>query len=533
METRTGAFFPIIPFNFAATELHSLLIDGDPLSNVLTKSSALKIEPSKLLNILWQVKKFNVITRWEFKEPGSIYGAIATYNPSKEGEHIEYDVYVTDPAFDTSDPPIPTNDWINEPIGFGIGNVKLTETPYPEDRNLARQQIRDSYGNVDQVGTVYSSSEYPIERSNLIAQFNLSFQNWTDKVTALLAGLSTKPDEIYGSYKTDLQRQLEAIPNIKAANKYDLLDFPLEQFDEEYSQNSEDPYFYALIATNAKNQAQYIKDWVDREADLEMFELSGGFKKKYDFKRWHMVKKYGDKCHRVQNAVNSRVVGLPNGFYFDVAEGKLFASANLAPNPVFNLGWKYRFEETYTAFFNGSGDDPVPITRLAYKELNFSAMSYTDSENQIGLDVDRLYPNQTFVYGAGSVMGGEYHQDVEPYTLDYEVKYGSFFNEDGDAIQNPNPPESFNTPEANKDSFVYSGPYFVGPDDSIAREFFSDFGQLARSFLEAENGPIGKFRIESFNETLIDEVPIYGPQAIYQDLTIILRVAERYDNELE
>jgi hypothetical protein len=535
MKLKTGAFTPVIPPFWAARKLHDVVF-ADVLTGINPAACNLPdLDITVALNLFWQVKTYEVKTEWTFKDPPTIEDATPTYFPSKSGTVTKTGIplinprNVQDPEGDPEDQ-ISTNPWRDNPIGVVTGNVDFVETAYPEDRDTARNNIRETYTLFtapDSFQFFCSSTEpYLYERGQILQNFEVYFNEWTARVQAKLDTFINDQSTRGVLWAADLQRQLDAIPQIRIQFKNDYLDPTIEAYDYQYYtvNNGQDSNF--ILASEIKTYGLLIKNAVTREEDLEMFELLKGFEQKLNFISWHYLRRYGIECLPVRYAFQSEAGEFPCGFYFDSVTGKYNATMTVLPKiPAYsNYGWRLDVEKPYTAQqrnFNGSIST---VNRIAKKSLAFGPQNNT----LLGLQIDRVRDLDPQLVGGGEVHGGNYFGYDEgggEINATISLDYLQVFNDIGDSID-PGEPSDFNELYGVEDAnqYVYSGDYFSSPSYATATTFFADIANAVTELRNAGNGEVGKLRFVSKTDEIIYETPIFGNIGAWEKFDLTYKI---------
>jgi hypothetical protein len=541
---KTGAFTPVIPPYYIGQKLHSLTVGNDALSIIDPQTCDLPDAFfSKILNLFWQVKTFDVTVEWTFNDPPEINDAQVSYFPSKTGTQTEADVPLINPILqpnpeDPEGDQIPTNPYRDLPTGLVFGNVKFVETPYLEDRDAARQAVRETYDifthSSDFTLKTTSASAYLAERGALEGNFNIYFFDWTQRVQQKLNQFQGKTDDRSLIWIADLQRQLQVIPDIKERFLQDHITPWITSLDYSYyvvNQSNDEGF---AIATLAKSYDLIMKMAVLREEDLEMFELSGGFKAGLDFLQAHYLKRFGVDCLPVRRGFDSKPSRFPCGFYFDTVAQKYKSTAVILPFidvPGYtNFGWKSEVQEEYTAS-SKICESVGTVNRIATKSISFYPLynGLTGVQSTcLGLDVTRVRNADESVIGTGTVYGGQFANcPLEPggvseiYTI--SMNYEAAWNSKGESID-PGPAPDFNqySPEAN--GYVYSGPYFSGNSYDQAGQYFADIANAVATIKQAGNAEVGMLRFKNQADDLIFEAPIFGNVAAWEKFDVTYKI---------
>jgi hypothetical protein len=541
MKLKTGAFTPVIPPFWTARKLHDVVFE-DPLTGIDPAACNLPdLDINTALNLFWQVKTFDVTTEWTFQDPPTVQGATVAYFPSKSGMVTKTDVplinprNIQDPEGDPGDQ-IPSNPWRNNPIGLVTGNIDFVDAAYPENRDTAREAIRQTYVLTtapDSFNFFCSSTQpYLYERGQILQNFEIYFSEWTARVQAKLDTF-TGDDSARGVLWTaDLQRQLAAIPQIRDRFKADYLDPIIESYDYQWYNvyNEQDPTF--SLSSDIKFYDLLIKNAVAREEDLEMFELLKGFEQKLNFLSWHYLKRYGIECLPVRYSFQSEAGEFPCGFYFDSITGKYNATMMiLARIPAYNnFGWTLNFEKPYTALQRNFNGTITTINRIARKSLAFGPANHTF----LGLDLERTRDVDPQLVGGGEVEGGNYfgYDDLGgEVSATVSLNYLQVFNNIGDSVD-PGAPSNFNeilgVTDANQ--YVYSGEYFPSQSYATATQFFQDIAAGILELRNAGNAEVGKFRFVSKTDEIIYETPIYGNIRAWTKFNVTYKIKSRWDD---
>lgn len=539
--TQTGAFYPAIPPYYASQKLHDVLIGEDELAYVRPQVCNIpqgsSVDFVKMLNIFWQVKTFDAIIDWDFAEPPVIEDAVTTYAPSKNGQITIEDIPLIDPQLEPdpqnpSGPQIPTNPWRDVALGLVVGNLKLVETPYDEDRDQARADVRATYSfNTAPTEFEYvikSESPYQTERTALVSDFDFYFADWTTRTQATLDSLAGNQSDVAQKWTTDLTRQLSAIPVIKTTFENTHLNPILAAMDASYASQGNADYGF-LLASEAKARSMQFRNAVTREEDLEMFDLLKGFERGYKFLPWHYQRRFGAESLPVQRGFDSAPTKFPCGFYFEEVAQKYIATILLRPITNSGLGWITQASIPYTAS-KKTCDTVGTVSRFAKKSLSYSVLY-----SPIGTDQTRVKKEKDQIFADGEVWGGQFTnctgEGLPEGTFEYQAGFLEVYDVNGDAINAGDPPdinEAAQSEEAN--TYVYSGPYFSGRNYDGVAAFFADVAQGIKSVFETEIDQVGVFRFKSADDDVIDEFPIYGNPAIWTKFDITYKVKSRWDD---
>ena len=541
---KTGAFTPVIPPYYIGQKLHTLKIGNDQQSVIDPQTCDLPEEAfTKVLNLFWQVKTFDVTVDWVFNDPPDLNDAVITYKPSKVGSQTETDVPLINPILqpDPEDPeadPIATNPYRDLPTGLVFGNVKFVETPYSENRDAAREAVRQTYSiftaSDDFTLKTTSTAAYLTERGALADNFEVYFFDWTQRVQEKLSEFQGKTDEKSEIWIADLQRQLQVIPDIKEQFLADYITPWISSLDYQYytvNQSTDEGF---LLASLAKNYDLIMRLAVLREEDLEMFELTGGFKTGLEFLQAHYIKRFGVDCLPVRRGFDSKPSRFPCGFYYDETLQKYKSTAVILPfidvAGVDQFGWKAEVTENYTAS-KKICESVGTVNRIATKSISFTPLynGLTGLQSTcLGLDLDRVRNADESVIGAGVVFGGEFANcpDVEGGTSDVfqiSMDYGQAWNTKGESIDpGPAPDYTSVSPEAN--GYVYSGPYFSGPSFDQAAQWFADIANAVGTIKNAGTAEVGMLRFKNKNDELIFEASIFGNVAAWDKFDVTYKV---------
>jgi len=546
---KTGAFTPVIPPYYIAQKLHSLTLNNDVLSIVDPQTCDLPdANFSTILNLFWQVKNFDVTIEWNFNEPPEINNAQIEYFPSKQGSQTQVDVPLIDPILqpDPEDPEadlIPTNPYRDLATGLVFGNVKLVETPYPENRNDAREAVRATYNifthSNDFTFKTTSTSAYLQERGALQGDFNTYFLQWTQRVQTKLNELQGKTDAKSLIWIADLQRQLQAIPGIKQQFSDDYITPWIEAMDYDYytvNQSNDEGF---AIASLAKSYNLIMQLAVLREEDLEMFELLGGFKNELDFLQAHYLKRFGVDCLPVRRGFESRALKFPCGFYYDEISQKYKSTAVVLPfievSSYDQFGWKSEVVQNYTAS-SKICQSVGTVSRTAQKSLSFFPLYNGLSGVQstcLGLDNSRVRDADEAVIGDGTVYGGQFAlcppEDGTSEILTVQLQYAQAWNTKGESID-PGTPQNFSeySPEANQ--YVYSGPYFFGQSYDAAAQYFADISNAVLTIKNGANAEVGMLRFVNKTDDVIFEAPIFGNSVVWEKFDVTYKIKTLWED---
>lgn len=547
---KTGAFTPVIPPYYIGQKLHALKINDDQQSVIDPQTCDLPEQTfTQVLNLFWQVKTFDVTVEWTFKEPPSLNNAVVSYYPSRSGSKTQTDIPLIDPILqqDPEDPesdPLPTNPYRDLPTGLVFGNVKFVETPYSENRDSARQAVRETYNIFTHSGDftfkTTSTSAYLTERGALADNFELYFFEWRQRVQNKLAEFQGKTDEKSQIWIADLQRQLQVIPEIQAQFLEDYITPWISSMDYQYYQVNQSIDEGFQLATLAKSYDLIMRFAVLREEDLEMFELTGGFKAGLEFLQAHYIKRFGVDCLPVRRGFDSKSSRFPCGFYYDQTVQKYKSTAVILPfmdvAGYDKFGWKAEVTENYTAS-KKICESVGTVNRIGTKSILFSPLynSLTGLQSTcLGLDLARVRNADESVIGAGIVFGGQFANCLpdgggagEVYEI--SMSYDAAWDTKGESID-PGPAPDFSeyNPEAN--NYVYSGPYFSGQSYNSAIQWFSDIANAVKTIKLAGNAQIGMLRFKNQSDALIFETPIFGNVVAWDKFDVTYKVNTLWEN---
>jgi hypothetical protein len=530
--TKTGAFYPAIPPYHAAQKLHGLLIDEDSLSTIDPQTCNIpqgsSVDFVKMLNLLWQVKSFDVTTEWDFNTPPEIENSTVTYYPSKSGQGTQENVTLIDPKLGTdpenpTGPQIPTNPWRDIALGLVVGNIAFVETPYPADRDEARTRLRETYGGLYaepfRIVTIKSELPYPQERDNLVDDFNFYFQDWTERTQAILDKLQGNTTAGGLKWIAEMQRHLEVIPEIKTEFENQYLTPLITAMDATFaSQGNADPGFQ--LATNAKNQSFFYRNAITRQEDIELFELYRGFEQGLEFLGWHYQRRFGVECFASQRGFNSESGVFPCGFYFETVAAEYLSAILLTEKQEFRWMLESTTEYEYPTKF---GETISTANTTATKTLEFQS-------SLIGTDATRVRKEALNMFGGGSVSGGAFSELENPppsEPLWVTAGFTNLYNAQTGQPQEVDDPESYG---AEADEYVYAGPYFSGRNWNGARDFFANISSALISARETEPAQIGTFRFKSADDDVIYETPIYGNPFIWTQHDITFKVKSLWND---
>jgi len=539
--TKTGAFYPAIPPYHAAQKLHGLLIDEDPLSTIDPQTCNIpqgsSVDFVKMLNLLWQVKSFDVATQWDFNTPPEIENSTVTYYPSKSGQSTQENVTLIDPKLEEdpenpTGPQIPTNPWRDIALGLVFGNVAFVETSYPEDRDEARTQLRETYGDFYaepfRIVTIKSESPYPQERDNLVEDFNFYFQDWTNRTQAILDKLQGNTTAGGLKWIAEMERHLEVIPEIKTEFENQYLTPLIAAMDATFAaQGNSDPNF--TLASTAKSQNFELRNAITRQEDIELFELYRGFEQGLDFLGWHYQRRFGIECFASQRGFELQKYSMANvsgsgvfpcGFYFETVAAEYLSAILLTEKQEFRWILESTTEYEYPTKF---GETISTGNTTATKTLEFQS-------SLIGTDATRVRKEALNMFGGGSVGGGLFSEFENPYPdqiLGVDAQFGVLYNAQTGQPQEVDDPESYG---AEADESVYAGPYFSGRDWSGARDFFANISDALIAARETETAQIGMFRFKSADDDVIYETPIYGNPFIWTQHDITFKVKSLWND---
>lgn len=513
IKLHTGAFGNALPPYWAARKLHDVYVeyksanqhDGEiepdqlprPATFVYhdpTACSLPSIDPQKLLNLMWQVKSYEMKVDWELKTPTG-FG-----NESNFGEPVPQVTYLNgksgtytldEIALVSSD-----NFFSDDPMGVAVGNIYKTTIEYNPDPDIARQQIRDEidynfyYASIGPKRIFCSGESYTIQREQVFTNFEQYFAEWENRVVETINAFESVTTERGQKWYNDSIRQLNQIPVIKEMLlQYSLLPVigDMDTFFEEYKDKDWE------LSRKALRLDYFLKDLIAREEDLELFDLYGGFEYNLDFFSWSNIRRHGAECHSARHPFSADTIDpiqFPCGFFHDESQSvnpnkhlllaKTKGTVILKPTFYnFAPGWKYTNYVNHTAK-RILGEDVGIVNKTSWVEIKFSC-SPVDGRTFLGTQYDRAVSTNFFF--DGMTYGGDYYTSY----LDTEgtqvwvkntvnTTFDQFFKTNGEAFFPDPPPMSvfpnfsqaiadYKDPEcvggANANEFIYSGPFMM------------------------------------------------------------------------
>lgn len=560
VELKTGAFASVIPPELAARKVHDLFHDAEqtlqiiPEASVIQKATEPKIDGKMLLDLLWTVKTFNVKTIWEFKASNGLPSV--QFPNGRSGEHTDENVDTFDVSvFEGQDgylpwvDPSPTTPWTNSPMIAAMKWIKYKENPYPTDLNQARQEVRAlvrQYGAVDRYDFFFRRTpvlSYQEQRDLAFENFNNKCQEWFNKTTTLKNAFENDFTVRGRNLYNDFARQLNAIPGIQNFY-YDLLLQKIEPIDQQaQSPEITDAQLYQL-----KQQLLTIDEQIQvhlaSEENLEMFFLDGGFKNQIDFFSWNERKLYaGYGYQRIGfNGFPASIIGrepLSDEFTNEAQREKNKHDLTSSVNPYVSGNFVSTATETVAVLiFDGSQNPPVlrnETIDLEQKILFTGLPPSGGLEKTFYLSLDESRCNKSiFLEASGELTGGSANG------VSITFNYSSFFDNDGNQKPGPWPPLTYFTEEmigapvpegvGSWNDVIYSGILNYDQGYTPILQYFEQTALRIKQLKNQENsiGEIGKFRFLNESNNLITEVPIFGNQVIFQNVTLEYKINQRW-----